>query len=396
MSIAGIIASVDAEMIYRHILRLEGPKNPIDTPERLNEAADYILSELKEYGLEAKEQTFRVEGFDAPFRNIEGATGEPSGPELLIVSHYDTVRDCPGADDNASGVAVMLEAARVLSRQEGVRNIRFVSFTLEENNPALLLKRRRVAQSLGLVDEHQRYVSMHANDMMKKIDDMWSEGWDLGKDIDTIFSEAYERLGPELNEGERECVQRLGELYKGISAVSSPGKTGLVGSNFWVEQAVRNKRQLLGTVCLDAVGYISKKDHSQTLPRGMDASMFETHNVKSIFVGDFLACIGDAKSGRLVESFCNQCRTEAISLPYACLLVPFSYEEIAQRMSNLIRSDHAPFWRAGIPALFLTDSAEYRNPYYHTQADTIEKLDFDFLAKICKAISGMAIDLPST
>jgi len=33
---------------------------------------------------------------------------------------------------------------------------------------------------------------------------------------------------------------------------------------------------------------------------------------------------------------------------------------------------------------------------YHTQADTIEKLDFDFLAKICKTISRMAIDLPST
>jgi len=394
MSIAGIIGAVDAEMIYRHVLRLEGPKNPIDTPERLNEAADYILSELKECGLETKEQTFRVEEFNALFRNIEGATGEFSGPELLIVSHYDTVRDCPGADDNASG-AVMLEAARALSKQEGVRNIRFVSFTLEENNPVLLLKRRRIAQSLGLVDEHQRYVSMHTNDMMKKLDDMWSEGWDLGEDMDTIFSEAYERLGPELNEGEREYVQRLGELYKGISVVSSPGKTGLVGSNFWVEQAIRDKRQLLGTVCLDAVGYISKKDHSQTLPRGIDASVFQTHNVKNIFVGDFLAGIGDAKSGRLVESFCNQCRTDAISLPYACLQVPFSYEEIAERMSNLIRSDHAPFWRAGVPALFLTDSAEFRNPYYHTQADTIEKLDFDFLAKICKAISAMAIHLCS-
>ncbi len=49
---------------------------------------------------------------------------------------------------------------------------------------------------------------------------------------------------------------------------------------------------------------------------------------------------------------------------------------------DTLRSDHAPFWRENIPALMITDTANFRYPYYHTKADTIDKLDFDFIKKI--------------
>jgi Zn-dependent M28 family amino/carboxypeptidase len=58
---------------------------------------------------------------------------------------------------------------------------------------------------------------------------------------------------------------------------------------------------------------------------------------------------------------------------------------------DLLRSDHAPFWQNGIPGLFLTDMGDFRYPYYHTPADTIEKLNFDFLTRICKATIATAI-----
>lgn len=55
-------------------------------------------------------------------------------------------------------------------------------------------------------------------------------------------------------------------------------------------------------------------------------------------------------------------------------------------MRDILPSDLAPFWRERIPALMLTDMANFRYPLYHTRADTIDKLDFDFLTRICGAV----------
>ena len=53
---------------------------------------------------------------------------------------------------------------------------------------------------------------------------------------------------------------------------------------------------------------------------------------------------------------------------------------------DLLRSDHAPFWTSGIPALMLTDGADYRNPHYHTPGDTIGTLNSQFLYRNIKAV----------
>ncbi len=65
---------------------------------------------------------------------IADLPGPPGAPVILVGAHYDTLVGCPGAIDDASGVAVLLEAARVLSRHRDVlrRTIRFVGFGLEE------------------------------------------------------------------------------------------------------------------------------------------------------------------------------------------------------------------------------------------------------------------------
>ena len=49
-------------------------------------------------------------------------------------------------------------------------------------------------------------------------------------------------------------------------------------------------------------------------------------------------------------------------------------------------SDPAPVWDAGYPALLLTDTAFMRNPNYHTAFDTIETLDLEFMAKVCRGV----------
>ena len=55
------------------------------------------------------------------------------------------------------------------------------------------------------------------------------------------------------------------------------------------------------------------------------------------------------------------------------------------------RSDHASFWDLGYPAIMVTDTANMRNPHYHSPSDRIETLDLDFLAAVCRGLtSGLA------
>ena len=65
-----MIADIDIERLYHHILAIEGVRHPIDDLEMLNATADYIKYELDDYGLNVKEHVFQVEGVDCNFRNI--------------------------------------------------------------------------------------------------------------------------------------------------------------------------------------------------------------------------------------------------------------------------------------------------------------------------------------
>ena len=61
-------------------------------------------------------------------------------------------------------------------------------------------------------------------------------------------------------------------------------------------------------------------------------------------------------------------------------------EVIRQAAPNVLRSDHAPFWKAGIPALMWTDTAEFRNPHYHRESDTPDTLDYAFMAEVARIL----------
>lgn len=391
---AQIVQQVDAEKIYQHILRIEGTRHPIDTPQKLNDASDYIRSEFENYGLRVNEQEFKVEGFDATFRNIEGVLGDEKGSEFLIVSHYDTVLDSPGANDNGSGVAVMLESARVLAQERNGHNLRFISFTLEERNPAYELRTRNIAQKLGLTNESHSYTTERTHRLMKQLIELQTKAYATGKNPTEAVAEARSNLEDQLSKTENEYVKQLEKMYRGITVTSWPGKTALIGSGFWVKKAMRDNKEVLGVLNLETIGYTSDKKNSQTLPEGMDPMMFQTHKVSDVTIGNFLAVIGEANSKKLAQFFCSQCKLDPVDLPYACLQIPLRFEDIAQfGLFDILRSDHAPFWREGIPALMLTDTANFRYPFYHTQADTIDKLDFNFMTKTCKATVATAIEM---
>jgi Zn-dependent M28 family amino/carboxypeptidase len=98
----------------------------------LDSAATYIKTTLDSLGYATKELPYQARG--ATFRNLEATLpGGARANEIVVVGgHYDTVYDSPGADDNASGTAAVLELARLLKNQPHARTIRFVAFVNEE------------------------------------------------------------------------------------------------------------------------------------------------------------------------------------------------------------------------------------------------------------------------
>jgi Zn-dependent M28 family amino/carboxypeptidase len=394
VQIDDVVSNANVERLYQHVSTIEGSRHPLKTPENLERAADYILSEFERYGLRVNKQEFKVDGFDGTFYNIEGIIGEGTKPELLITSHYDTVEKSPGADDNGSAVAVMLESARVLAESEWSGNARFVSFSLEEGNPAMAARVKALASKYGVIDEKGRYTSWRTAKLMKRYAKL-RRGMPGFKRSEAM-AKARSKLHDQLADNELAYLKSLEQLYEEVTITSWPGQTSLMGSGFWVNEAIQSEKQILGVLNLEMVGYASKTEHSQRYPQGIPTGLFKIYGTdESLTVGDFLAVVGDRNSERLAESFYTQCQRPSVDLPYAGLQGEFSFEQIAQLMPDILRSDHAPFWRAEIPALMLTDSAEFRTPYYHTAADTISTLDFDFMLKVCKAVIATTVDLAS-
>ena len=98
----------------------------------LERAASYIEKMLVEAGYEPASQRFDVDG--QPVRNIEVELRGAADRDriVLIGAHYDSAPGTPGANDNGSGVAALLELARALADRRPRRTVRFVAFVNEE------------------------------------------------------------------------------------------------------------------------------------------------------------------------------------------------------------------------------------------------------------------------
>jgi aminopeptidase YwaD len=145
------------DRLYAHLLALVGPRDPYANLQALDAAADYLAQEFGRYGLVVSEEPFETEG--RRFRNIVGTRRGLTAPEtqVLVVAHYDTKPGTPGADDNASAVAAMLEAARLLAPRRWQRTLQFVGFTLEEygyqgSRRFARQAKRECRQILGVLD----------------------------------------------------------------------------------------------------------------------------------------------------------------------------------------------------------------------------------------------------
>ncbi len=288
--------AVSVDRIRGHIRALEGTRHPVAAPEALETAADYIRETLRSFGCETAEHLFRDNG--EPFRNIIGTRAGRVRPHerVIVLAHYDTVAETPGADDNASGVAVMLEMARLLARSRFERTIQFIGVSLEEN--------------------------------------------------------------------EYDCDPC----------------SGTRGSRALAAHAREDGWNIEGVIVLESVAFAGDGIR-QTLPPGIAVPVPET--------GNFLAVIGNERSKEILGGFAQAIERHGIDLPHALLAVPGNGE----LLPDTRRSDHAPFWDEGFRAAMLTDTTNFRNPNYHRPTDTLETLNLEFAAKVCRAAAGLVMEM---
>jgi Zn-dependent M28 family amino/carboxypeptidase len=273
-----------------HLQALVGERHPDSSPDFLRQTEAYLREQFSKTKFSVTTHAFSALG--GLYRNVIATAhpspelGHPGMPPLIVAAHYDTVVGSPGADDNASGLAVLLVSAQRIARTSLGRPVQFVAFCLEEED--------------------------------------------------------------------------------------------LLGSRAYVAHLVASRQRVIGAIVLECVGYASNQEGSQKTPPGIP--------IKVPSIGNFLAVIGNQTSTSLTKAVEQAMRPH---LPVVPLVVPGNGE----RLPDTRRSDHTSFWEQGLPAVMLTDTANFRNPHYHRSTDTLDTLNLGFLATVVDGVTALVLRL---
>ena len=123
---------ISIEKLKGHMENIHFDRNPYEGYPKLEQAAQYIKREFLKIGLDVKEDHFQWEG--KSYKNIVAEKKGITSPNRVFIlgAHYDTVPGSPGADDNASAIAVLLEVARNIQAVPLDNTVRSIAFSLEE------------------------------------------------------------------------------------------------------------------------------------------------------------------------------------------------------------------------------------------------------------------------
>jgi len=170
---------------------------------------------------------------------------------------------------------------------------------------------------------------------------------------------------------------------------------GFLGARRLVAELVAERRVVAAVVC-EMLAYTSAAPGSQLLPAGIGA-LYRGQVAKlraNALRGDFTAIVyrrsAQALATCLAECLAHLAGPGAV-LP---LRAPTDLPVLGPVLSRTLpfardfaRSDHVPFWDASLPAIQLTDTANFRNPHYHCASDLPDTLDYQRLADVVAAIA---------
>ncbi|MEK7257696.1 MAG: M20/M25/M40 family metallo-hydrolase, partial [Bacteroidota bacterium] len=292
VDIQAIVDQVDSAMLNGDLTFIQGIRHRTAGAAHLQEVKDLLYFKFLDSHLETylQEFLFGNYGADNIIGRLIGTENESS--TYIIDGHFDTVNDAPGADDNGSAVAGVLEALRVLSPYSFKKSIKFIGFDLEEE--------------------------------------------------------------------------------------------GLIGSSKYVQQGILPSETIEGVLNFEMIGYYSEAPNTQQFPPGFGIIFPVAYNqvLADQNRGNFITNIADGNSATLQAAYDSAAAHYVPDLRRISIQAPANWQIITP---DLARSDHAYFWLGGIPALMLTDGANYRNPNYHTPNDKIETLDFTFMRRVVQA-----------
>jgi hypothetical protein len=150
--------------------------------------------------------------------------------------------------------------------------------------------------------------------------------------------------------------------------------TQYMGSRVYAIKARREQEKIDGMICLEMVGYTCYEP-------GCQKYLFPLRFLGYPKEGNFIGIVSNFKSGGFAKDLLNSFE-ENSELPVVKLKVPFN----GWILPSVRLSDHASFWDQGYKAVMVTDSAFLRNPHYHLPSDTMEKLDYEFMAELVESI----------
>ena len=125
-------SSVTPADLKNRLVRIVGERSPWSAAARLSAVENYIEKEFASLGFRVESDPFSYRG--RRYRNIIARMPATRAPLVVLGAHFDSVEGSPGADDNASGVAVLLESARLLASMKLKSEVLFCAFNLEELN----------------------------------------------------------------------------------------------------------------------------------------------------------------------------------------------------------------------------------------------------------------------
>jgi hypothetical protein len=320
--------AAEVDRVVADVARLsQSPRGRRHHPEAMARAEEFVSAQLSLAGWKVRaapfEQRWVLGVSDAGgrpplwrrirlFRRVQGVNllaELPGGPPdrcVLLVAHLDSVASSPGADDNASGVAALLECARLLAGLPEPPAVKLAVVDLEELGK---LGSRALAEDAEFLRTIDAVVCLES----------------VG-----VFSEEPD-------------TQRLGGL---------------------------------GLIFRDLARQVSANQH-----RGDFALVI--HRRSSAAIAQALVAAGAALRVPLPVLLARDPRSDGWRGRLATVFVPL--------LANFDRSDHAPFWNRGIPAVMLTTTAPFRNRHYHLAGDRPEELDYPRLTAVAALVSAAIV-----
>jgi len=146
-----------------------------------------------------------------------------------------------------------------------------------------------------------------------------------------------------------------------------------MGSLVYAKRCRQQGDNVVAMLSIESAGFYSNAEGSQRYPAGLGL-IYPSR-------GDFLAFVGNLKSRPLLQTVMREFR--------AASALPSMGASLPNAVPGAGWSDHWSFWQQGFPAIQATDTAPYRNPYYHTPLDTPDRLDYVRLARLTRGLQAV-------